>query len=143
MIIEYQTGEQAILPAPLGVKVGDQIEAGTNAGVKSGNVLPLRSIPAGTQVFNIEIIPGDGGKMVRSSGSAARVVSHEEGRVVIKLPSKVLKRINPDCRATIGMTAGFVLYPLMKLLAGRHREVPPGLWILGALSLCFFIFYPY
>ncbi len=120
VIVEYTTGEQAILPAPYGISVGDNIEEGVDAKINVGNVLPLKKIPAGTQIYNIEIIPGDGGKMVRASGSAARVVSHEEKKVVIKLPSKMFKHLNPDCRATIGLVAGFGRKEKPIVKAGKH-----------------------
>ncbi len=107
MLVEYKSGAQAILPAPYGIKVGDKVEAGAAASVKTGNILPLKSIPAGTQIYNLELAPGDGGKIVRTSGSAAKVVAHEENRVIVKLPSKKLKQLNPNCRATIGLVAGF------------------------------------
>ena len=121
VVVEYATGEQAILPAPYGISVGDNIEEGVDAKINVGNVLPLKKIPAGTQVYNIEIVPGDGGKMVRASGSAARVVSHEEKKVVIKLPSKVFKHLNPDCRATIGLVAGFGRKEKPIVKAGKHH----------------------
>lgn len=107
MLIKYKTGDKTFLPAPYGIKVGDVVEAGVNASIKTGNVLPLKNIPAGTQVYNIELVPGDGGKLVRASGSSARVVSHEEDKVIIRLPSKEFKELNSNCRATIGFVAGF------------------------------------
>ncbi len=123
MIVEYRTGEQAIIPAPTGIKVGDVVEAGLKADVKSGNVLPLKSIPAGTQIYNIELVPGDGGKLVRSGGTAAKVVSHEGDKVIIKLPSKVFKQINPNCRATIGLIAGFGRKEKPLVKAGKSYHV--------------------
>lgn len=120
MIIEYKTGEQAYLPAPCGIKVGESVESGSAAIIKNGNVLPLKNIPTGTQIYNIELAPGDGGKLVRTSGSSARVVSHETNGVVIKLPSKEMKQFSPSCRATIGLVAGFgrLEKPIVK--AGKH-----------------------
>ncbi|MCD6576341.1 MAG: 50S ribosomal protein L2 [Nanoarchaeota archaeon] len=123
MIVEYKTGEQAIIPAPYGIKVGDVVEAGANATIKAGNVLPLKSIPAGTPIYNIELVPGDGGKLVRASGTAARVVAHEENRVIIKLPSKELKQLNPNCRATIGLVAGFGRKEKPIVKAGKHYHM--------------------
>ena len=107
MVIEYKSGEVAYLPAPIGIKVGEQVESGSTALIKTGNVLPLKNIPTGTQIYNIELAPGDGGKLVRTSGSFARVVSHETKGVVIKLPSKEMKQFSPSCRATVGLVAGF------------------------------------
>jgi len=123
MIVEYSTGEQSITPAPYGIKVGDIIESGAKAMVKTGNILPLKNIPAGTRIFNVELVPGDGGKLVRSSGSAARIVSHEEGKVVIKLPSKTFKILNSNCRATIGLTAGFGRKEKPIVKAGKNFHI--------------------
>ena len=123
MIIEYKTGEQAIIPAPVGIKVGDVVEAGAKASIKAGNVLPLRSIPAGTQIYNIELAPGDGGKLVRASGSFARVVAHEEDKVIVKLPSKQFKIFNPNCRATVGFIAGFGRKEKPIIKAGKHYHI--------------------
>ena len=123
IIVEYTTGEQAILPAPYGISVGYTVEEGIDADINVGNVLPLKKIPAGTQIHNIEIAPGDGGKMVRSSGSAARVVSHEAKEVVIKLPSKVFKHLNPNCRATVGLVAGFGRKEKPIVKAGKNHFI--------------------
>ena len=120
MIIRYKTGEYATLPAPYGMKVGDAIAAGAKAVAKLGNTLPLKSIPTGTDVYNLELAPGDGGKVVKAAGTFAKIVSHERNGVIIKLPSKQFKTLNPDCRATIGVTAGFgrTEKPIVK--AGKH-----------------------
>lgn len=85
---------------------GQDVTLGTEAAVIEGNVLPLSKIPEGTLVYNIEIQPGDGGKLVRSAGSNARVQRHLEEAVVIRLPSKEEKIINGKARATIGIIAG-------------------------------------
>ena len=89
---------------PEGIKVGDIIEIG--GGPKIGNVLPLAGIPEGTQIFNIENRPGDGGKLVRSSGASARVVAHEKDKVAVLLPSRRIKKFDSRCKATIGRVAG-------------------------------------
>ena len=98
--------EKMLMIAPEGIKVGDLISAGYEAVVKIGNILPLKNIPEGTLIYNIESQPGDGGKFVRSSGSSARVVSKMKGKVFVELPSKKQKEFNPDCRACIGRVAG-------------------------------------
>ena len=105
MIVEYQ-GNKFNLPAPLGVSVGDQIQFGVNAPIKTGNVLPLARIPAGTIVSNVELSPNDGGKLIRSAGNYSRVVLHEGEQVTIQLPSKKFKKISSLCRATIGVISG-------------------------------------
>ena len=104
--VKYENGENALLQAPDGIKVGDNVVHGETASITSGNVIPLKNIPEGTTVYNIENLPGDGGKFVRSSGASAKVLSKIRGKVVLLLPSKKEKAFNPNCRATIGTVAG-------------------------------------
>lgn len=120
MIIRYKTGEYATLPAAYGIKVGNAIAAGAKAMPALGNVLPLKAIPAGTDVYNLELAPGDGGKIVKAAGTSAKIVSHERNGVIVRLPSKEFKTLNDNCRATIGTTAGFgrTEKPIVK--AGKH-----------------------
>lgn len=93
--------------APEGISVGQRLKyASTDEEAKIGNVLPLEDIPDGSSVFNIELIPGDGGRLVRASGASARIISKSEKGVIIELPSKKEKRLDPKCRATIGVAAG-------------------------------------
>jgi large subunit ribosomal protein L2 len=105
MEVSYLTGEKALTFAPHGIKVGDEISVGGSE-VNTGNVLALKDIPEGTLVHNIELKPLDGGKLVRSSGSFARVVAKTETSVRIKLPSKKEKIFLPSCRASIGVLSG-------------------------------------
>jgi large subunit ribosomal protein L2 len=91
--------------APEGVKVGDSIELCSKT-LSIGNSLLLKDIPEGTPVFNIEAIPGDGGKYIRSTGGSARVTVNSESRVVIQFPSKKTRVFSPLCKATIGTVAG-------------------------------------
>ncbi|MBU4300788.1 MAG: 50S ribosomal protein L2 [Nanoarchaeota archaeon] len=91
---------------PEGMKTGDIIEYGATAAIKPGNIVQLSRVPEGTAIFNIEINPFDGGKMVKASGSCAIVVSQSVGRTIIKLPSKKVKELSPRCRVTIGVLAG-------------------------------------
>jgi len=102
----YEDKEKMFFIAPLGVKVGDVISVGEKADVMIGNTLPVKSIPEGTQIYNIENKPGDGGKFVRSSGAFARVVARHKDKVVVQLPSKKQKEFSPGCRASIGVVAG-------------------------------------
>jgi large subunit ribosomal protein L2 len=99
-------GKKSVLPAPIGVAEGDRIHIGEEVAITPGNILPLRNIPEGTRVFNIEIAPGDGGKLVRGSGCSARVVSKDQRGITLQLPSKSMKIFNPNCRATVGIIAG-------------------------------------
>ena len=104
--IKYEDEKENIIPAPEGIKVGDNIENGNNVEIKIGNTLPLKNIPEGTLIYNIEGNPGDGGKFVRAGGVFARVITKIEDGVTILLPSKKEKKFRPDCRATIGTIAG-------------------------------------
>ncbi|MFQ5860086.1 MAG: 50S ribosomal protein L2 [Dehalococcoidia bacterium] len=101
-LVQYLDGEKRYILAPLGIKVGATVEAGPDAEIKLGNSLPLRSIPPGTAVHNVELFPGRGGQMVRSAGSAARVLSREDTYVLLRLPSGEVRRIHGECAATIG-----------------------------------------
>ncbi len=115
----YNDGTDGLLIAPSGIKVGDELSIGTNE-IKTGNVLALKHIPEGTNVFGIEQNPGDGGKFVRSSGGFAKITAKTGGKVTIILPSKKEKLFNPECRASIGVVAGSgrVEKPILK--AGKH-----------------------
>jgi len=105
MIVRF--AEQTIaLPAPLGVMKGQVIEAGVKAPIKAGNYLPLKEIPEGTIISNIELAPGDGGKLVRTAGAKAKVVGKDKNKVKIKLASKSTKELHESCRAMIGTIAG-------------------------------------
>ena len=104
--VAYENGEKHYIFAPEGIRVNDIIASGSKAEIQSANTLPLKTIPKGTFVFNIEQNPGDGGKFVRSSGTFARIISSIKNRIIIELPSKKQKTFLPDCRATIGVLAG-------------------------------------
>ncbi|WP_456472619.1 50S ribosomal protein L2 [Methanocaldococcus sp.] len=104
--VKFETGEEKIMLIPEGMKVGDLIECGALADIKPGNVLPLKSIPEGVPVFNIETMPGDGGKLVRAGGCYAHVLTHDEDVTYVKLPSGKIRAFNSMCRATIGVVAG-------------------------------------
>ncbi len=106
MELKYSNGETGLLQAPEGIKVGDKIEMGENVELKVGNILPLKSIPEGTQIYNIESYPGDGGKFVRTSGTYAKIITKIEDGIVIELPSSKRKTFQPECKAAIGIVAG-------------------------------------
>ena len=106
MQVNYLSGENCLSVAPEGIKVGDTITIGGDAEIKRGNVLKLANIPEGTLVHNLEIRPGDGGKLVRSGGSFAKVVAKTESMIKVKLPSNKEKAFLPTCRAAIGIAAG-------------------------------------
>ena len=104
--VEYLTGVKNLTFAPEGIKVGDEISIGANEELNVGSVLLLKDIPEGTLVHNLELKPGDGGKLVRTSGSFAKVVAKTEKAVRIKLPSNKEKSFLPHCRAAVGIIAG-------------------------------------
>ena len=106
MELKYSNGETSLLQAPEGIKVGDKIEMGENIELKVGNILPLKSIPEGTQIYNIESHPGDGGKFVRTSGAYAKIITKMEDGIVVELPSNKRKTFSQDCKASIGIVAG-------------------------------------
>lgn len=106
MEILYETGEKILMIAPEGICVGDTIENGPQASIKIGNTLPLANIPEGVPIYNIEKLPGDGGKFVRASGTYALIVTKDIDKVIVRMPSGQLKEFKPDCRATIGVVAG-------------------------------------
>jgi large subunit ribosomal protein L2 len=101
-LIHYADGEKRYILAPLGIKLGDRIQAGEDADMRPGNALPLASIPVGTSVHNIEFEPGKGGQLVRSAGNAARIIYKEGKYVTLKLPSGELRKFHHRCWATIG-----------------------------------------
>jgi large subunit ribosomal protein L2 len=105
-IVKLENDEKTLMIAPEGIAVGQKISVGPSAPVSIGNTLPLNYIPEGTAIFNIEHKPSDGGKFVRSSGGYATLMSVDEKKAVVKLPSGALKTFNPKCRATIGIVAG-------------------------------------
>ena len=104
--VRYDDNQESLQIAPEGIKGGDAVESGSTAAVESGNTLPLLKIPEGTLVYNIESSPGDGGKFVRSTGLAAKVVAKSDKDVTLVLPSKKQRMFNPWCRATVGLVAG-------------------------------------
>lgn len=104
--LKYSNGETGLMQAPEGIKVGDKIEMGQDVEMKAGNILPLKNIPEGTSVYNIESHPGDGGKFVRSSGAFAKIITKMESGIVVELPSSKRKTFLPECKAAIGVVAG-------------------------------------
>jgi large subunit ribosomal protein L2 len=101
-LIYYVDGEKSYILAPLGLSAGDRVESGAQAEIRAGNCLPLRSIPTGSMVHNVELTPGKGGQMVRSAGVGAQVLSREGDHVLLRLPSGEMRRVLLACRATIG-----------------------------------------
>ncbi|MFC7114370.1 50S ribosomal protein L2 [Natronoarchaeum sp. GCM10025703] len=105
-VVEFEDGDQRMILTPEGVTVGDRIQVGITAEIQPGNTLPLAEIPEGVPVCNVESSPGDGGKFARSSGVSADLITHDRDAAVVQLPSGEVKRLDPECRATIGVVAG-------------------------------------
>ncbi len=107
MRVRYNDGSENILIAPEGIKIGDRINEGREASLTLGSILPLGSIPEGMLVYNVEVTPGDGGKMARSGGSYATVMARgDNNKVNILMPSKQSLYLDAECRAEIGAVAG-------------------------------------
>ncbi|MFM7535899.1 MAG: 50S ribosomal protein L2 [Acidimicrobiales bacterium] len=120
-LLHYADGEKAYILAPRGLSVGDHVESGQGADIKPGNAMPLRYIPVGTTVHNIELRPGQGGKLGRSAGSAVQLVAKEGDYATLRLPSTEMRRVPIDCRATVG-EVGNAEHELLKIgKAGRNR----------------------
>jgi large subunit ribosomal protein L2 len=106
-IIKFKDNKKVLTLAPEGIKIGDRIKyTNDKKETKIGNVLPVSKIEEGYPIYNIELTPGDGGKLVRAGGSNASIVSHHSDKTVIRLPSGQFKTIQSSCRATIGILAG-------------------------------------
>jgi large subunit ribosomal protein L2 len=104
MSVKWENGEEHLTVAPEGVRINEIVEIGGET--KTGSTLQLKDIPEGTQIYNVEGIPGDGGKFARAGGVFAKVLAKQGGIVKVMLPSKKEKKFNPGCRATIGTVAG-------------------------------------
>jgi len=104
--VAFDDGDRRLILAPEGITVGETIEIGVSAEIKPGNTLPLGEIPEGVLVCNVESSPGDGGKFARSTGVSAQLMAHDRDVAVIQLPSGEVKRLSPECRATVGVVAG-------------------------------------
>ncbi|HON16713.1 MAG TPA: 50S ribosomal protein L2 [Spirochaetota bacterium] len=101
-LISYADGEKRYIIAPEGLKVGDKVESGENAEIKPGNNLPLKKIPLGANIYNIELHRGKGGQLVRSAGTTAILAAREEDYCLIKLPSGEIRKVHSECYSTIG-----------------------------------------
>jgi large subunit ribosomal protein L2 len=122
-LIKYRDGDWRYIIGPNGLKVGDAVVAGEDAEIKVGNALPLRAIPTGTQVHNVELKVGRGGQMVRGAGTSAQVLAKEDKHTHLRLPSGEVRRVISECMATVGQV-GSVDHKNVKLgKAGRKRNM--------------------
>jgi large subunit ribosomal protein L2 len=122
-LINYVDGEKRYILAPLGLKVGDVIESGEGADIKVGNALPLKNIPVGSTIHNIELKAGKGGQLVRSAGNSAQLMGKEGNYATVKLPSGEFRLIRIECRATIGQVGNIEHENLTVGKAGRKRHM--------------------
>ena len=120
-LIHYVDGEKRYIVAPQGLGVGQRIISDASADIIPGNTLPLRQIPLGTEIHNIELKPGRGGQMVRSAGSSAQLLAKDAGWVQIKLPSSEIRRVSDVCRATVGQVGNAEHENVSYGKAGRMR----------------------
>ncbi len=122
-LIEYEDGEKAYILAPLGLTDGDKVISGEKADIKPGNCMAIENIPVGTMIHNIELNPGQGGKMVRAAGQVAQLMAKEGKYAHIRLPSGEMRLVMTRCRATIG-TVGNADQENIKIgKAGRKRHM--------------------
>ncbi|MGB4675225.1 MAG: 50S ribosomal protein L2 [Aggregatilineales bacterium] len=120
-LIFYADGEKRYIIAPLDLRVGDTIMSGERAEIRPGNALPLRNIPIGTVVHNVELYPGRGGQMARAAGTSAQLLAKEGDYATLRLPSGEMRYVRQECRATIGQV-GNTEHGNIKLgKAGRRR----------------------
>src|SRR5262252_2198605 len=126
-LLEYKDGEKTYIIAPSGLKIGARLMSGPTAPPEVGNCLPLRSVPVGLPIHNLELIPGRGAQMVRTAGGAATLMSRDEGYAQIRLPSGEIRRINENCYATIGQVGNAEHENVILGKAGRsrHRGIRP------------------
>ena len=122
-LIHYVDGEKRYIIAPLKLKVGDTIVSGPEADITIGNCLPLKNIPVGTLVHNIELKAGKGGQMVRSAGASAQLMAKEGNYATLRLPSGEMRQVRLECRATVG-TVGNLDHQNVRIgKAGRKRHM--------------------
>lgn len=120
-LINYADGEKRYILAPKGLTVGMEIISGTNGDIKVGNCMPLRNIPVGTMIHNVELKPGKGGQLIRSAGTSAQILGREDRYVLVRMPSGEDRKILSTCRATIG-EVGNESHSLVRIgKAGRSR----------------------
>jgi large subunit ribosomal protein L2 len=120
-LVHYKDGDKRYILAPVGLGVGDVVESGPTAEIKPGNALPLRAIPLGTTVHNLELHAGRGGQLVRSAGGAAQVMAKEGEYAQVRLPSGEVRMVHLDCRATVGQVGNLDHEAISIGKAGRTR----------------------
>ncbi len=122
-LVQYDDGEKRYITAPVGLKVGDKIEAGTGADIKPGNALPLTNIPVGTFIHNVELYPGKGAQLARAAGNMAQLMAKENGMALLRLPSGELRNVPANCMASIGQVGNVDHENVNYGKAGRKRHM--------------------
>jgi len=120
-LLTYSDGEKRYIIAPLGIQVGDSLMSGPDAEIRAGNALPIRNIPLGTQLHNVELYPGRGAQIARSAGVSAQLVAKEGPQAQLRLPSGEVRYIQMDCLATIGQVSNSEHANMTLGKAGRRR----------------------
>ncbi len=122
-LLEYQDGEKRYIVAPEGLRVGATLMSGPSAPPDVGNSLPLKSIPVGHLIHNVELAPGRGGQLVRAAGGAATLMSRDEGYALVRLPSGEIRKVNEQCYATVGQVGNSDHESVVLGKAGRSRHL--------------------
>lgn len=122
-LLNYADGEKRYILAPLGIKVGQKVVSAETADIQVGNCMKLKTLPLGSQIHNIELRPLGGGKIVRSAGGVAQLMAREGDYALVKLPSGEVRKINVDCRATIGQLGNVEHENVVLGKAGRRRHM--------------------
>ncbi len=122
-LIEYADGTKSYILAPVGLQVGEKVESGEKVEPKTGNCMPLKNIPNGMSVHNIELNPGQGGRLVRSAGAVARIAGKEEKYITLIMPSGEMRMVHSSCRATIGQIGNTEHQLVIIGKAGRKRHM--------------------
>ncbi|HWH24616.1 MAG TPA: 50S ribosomal protein L2 [Candidatus Limnocylindria bacterium] len=122
-LLHYRDGEKRYMLVPNGLSVGDEVVAGPHAEARVGNALPLKNIPLGTTIHNIELVPGKGGQVVRSAGTSAQLLAKEAGHAQVRMPSGEVRRIDMRCMATVGQVGNLDHENQSIGKAGRARHM--------------------
>src|SRR5918995_7001087 len=121
-LLHYVDGEKRYMLAPVGMTVGDTVVSGTQVPIRTGNAMPLRNIPTGTQIHNIELYPGKGGQLCRSAGTSAQLMAKSDTYAQVRMPSGEVRLVHLDCMATLGQVGNVDHENIVIGKAGRNRH---------------------